>query len=160
PGPEATRAAVDRADGSAMEGATRVLAMANIPGTMKIVRFIVRPRRLENSMTVPRSVIASPREHQSNGCILAFGRRSPEWITGRFPRFDFPLMDLVRPETQHLASYVDALRRGWSPNNERAGAGAEELERVLAGPETFLAQQIDPEGRGPPVKQPDGSVVP
>ena len=71
-----------------------------------------------------------------------------------------PLMELVRPEAQHLPSYEDALRRGWSPNAERATSGAEELRRILADPATFLAQQIDPEGRGPPVVQPDGTMVP
>jgi predicted acetyltransferase len=69
-------------------------------------------------------------------------------------------MDLVRPAERHLASYADALRRGWSPDTQRAAAGAEDLKRIVASPATFLSEQIDPDGRGPPVTLPDGSVVP
>ena len=70
-------------------------------------------------------------------------------------------MDLVWPEEKHLASYVSALERGWSPDNVRAEAGRrEELERIAVDASLFLAQQIDREGKGPPVILPDGSTVP
>ncbi len=69
-------------------------------------------------------------------------------------------MDLVWPAERHLAGYVDALRRDWSADTQRAAAGAEELARIEVDPAAFLATQIDPEGRGPPVTLPDGSVVP
>ena len=68
-------------------------------------------------------------------------------------------MDLVWPASQHLDSYVDALERGWSPDTQRAEAGREELQRIRQDPALFLAQQIDREGRGPPVILPDGSTV-
>ncbi len=69
-------------------------------------------------------------------------------------------MDLVQPTREHLASYVDALRRGWSSDTQRPNAGIEELARIEADPSAFLAEQTDPEGRGPPVTLPDGSLVP
>jgi predicted acetyltransferase len=69
-------------------------------------------------------------------------------------------MELVRPTAVHIASYADALRRGWSADTQRAAAGPEELERILTNPATFLAEQIDPAGAGPPITLPDGSTVP
>jgi predicted acetyltransferase len=69
-------------------------------------------------------------------------------------------MDLVWPAERHLAGYVDALRRDWSADTQRPAAGAEELARIEVDPAAFLAAQIDPEGRGPPITLPDGSVVP
>lgn len=69
-------------------------------------------------------------------------------------------MPLIRPDRSHLPSYVDALRQGWSPNNLRPEAGAEELLAIQADPDAFLAGLDDPEGRGPPVAMPDGSTVP
>src|SRR5690242_10782152 len=69
-------------------------------------------------------------------------------------------MQLVRPGAEHLASYVTALERGWSPDNERGAAAAqEELARIRANAMGFLASMDDREGRGPPVGLPDGSVV-
>jgi predicted acetyltransferase len=70
------------------------------------------------------------------------------------------IVDLVWPAAEHLASYVAALELGWSPDNLRAVAGREELERIQQDPALFLAQQIDREGRGPPILLPDGSSVP
>lgn len=68
-------------------------------------------------------------------------------------------MDLVWPAPEHLASYIDALERGWSPDNTRAEAGKDELARIREDALLFLAQQVDREGRGPPVTLPDGSTV-
>lgn len=71
------------------------------------------------------------------------------------------MVQLVVPTEQYLASYAAALRRGWSPNNERGLAAAlEELERIEANPGAFVASLDDREGKGLPVKMPDGSVVP
>jgi hypothetical protein len=39
-------------------------------------------------------------------------------------------MELVKPALEHLPSYIDALRRGWSPDTVRAERGAEELEEI------------------------------
>lgn len=69
-------------------------------------------------------------------------------------------MDLVWPANEHLAGYVDALRRSWSADTQRADAAAEELARIEADPARFLSEQIDPDGHGPPVTLPDRSVVP
>jgi predicted acetyltransferase len=69
-------------------------------------------------------------------------------------------MQLVRPSAEHLASYVAALERGWSADNERGAAAArEELERIHADAEGFLASMEDREAMGPPVSLPDGSTV-
>ena len=69
-------------------------------------------------------------------------------------------MDLVWPAEVHLAGYMDALRRDWSADTQRAGAGPEEVARIEVDPAAFLAAQINPEGRGPPVTLPDGSFAP
>ena len=71
------------------------------------------------------------------------------------------MMQLVVPAEQYLPSYAAALRRGWSPNNERGvAASREELEQIEADPASFLALLDDKDAKGPPVKMPDGSVVP
>jgi predicted acetyltransferase len=69
------------------------------------------------------------------------------------------MMDLVWPSVDHLASYVDALQRGWSADTQRQEAAAEELARIEADAGAFLAAQVDPEGKAPPITLPDGSVV-
>jgi predicted acetyltransferase len=69
-------------------------------------------------------------------------------------------MQLVRPTSEHLASYVAALDRGWSADNERGvEAAREELLRIHADAEAFLAGMEDREANGPPVTLPDGSTV-
>ncbi len=69
-------------------------------------------------------------------------------------------MELVRPTTAHLASYVDALERGWSVDNTRgAEAAREELDRIRADPATFLARMTNREAVGDPVTLPDGTRV-
>lgn len=71
------------------------------------------------------------------------------------------MMQLVVPAEPYLPSYAAALRRGWSPNNERGLAAAlEELAQIEADPASFLASLDDREAKGPPVTMPDGSVVP
>ena len=68
-------------------------------------------------------------------------------------------MDLVRPGTEHLASYAAALRGGWSADTMRPAAAADELALLEADPAGFLASMDDPEGKGPPVTLPDGAQV-
>src|SRR5437764_3208298 len=69
-------------------------------------------------------------------------------------------MQLVRPGPEHLASYVAALERGWSADNERGvEAAREELSRIHADAAAFLASMEDREAKGPPVTLPDGSVA-
>ena len=68
-------------------------------------------------------------------------------------------MELVWPARGHLASYIAALRQGWSPNNVDPKAGAEELARIEQDAERFLAEQVDREAKAPPVVLPDGTTV-
>jgi predicted acetyltransferase len=69
-------------------------------------------------------------------------------------------LKLVWPAREQLASYRAALDLGWSPNNLRPEAGHEELALIHADADAFLATLVDVEGKGAPVKQPNGSVVP
>ena len=69
-------------------------------------------------------------------------------------------MQLVRPGPEHLASYVAALERGWSVDNERGvEAAREELSRIHADATAFLASMEDREAKGPPITLPDGSAA-
>ena len=69
-------------------------------------------------------------------------------------------MQLVRPDPEHLASYVAALEHGWSADNERGvEAAREELSRIQANAAAFLASMEDREAKGPPVTLPDGSTA-
>jgi predicted acetyltransferase len=69
-------------------------------------------------------------------------------------------MQLVRPGPEHLASYVAALERGWSPDNERGlEAAREELSRIKTDAAAFLASMEDREAKGPPITLPDGSAA-
>lgn len=68
-------------------------------------------------------------------------------------------MELLRPTTGHLASFADALQRGWSPDTLRPAAAQETLERVRTDPEGFLRLTEDPQGLGPPFALPDGTLV-
>lgn len=73
---------------------------------------------------------------------------------------DNPPCTLIVPSLAALPSYMDALRRGWSPDNTRSVAAAEELARAERDPAAFVAALDDPEARGGPVTLPDGSIVP
>jgi predicted acetyltransferase len=60
-----------------------------------------------------------------------------------------------------MPAYDEAKRRGWSPDNVRGQAAAEEqLAWIARDADGFLASLDDPEARGRPVKLPDGSTVP
>jgi predicted acetyltransferase len=70
-------------------------------------------------------------------------------------------MKLVWPAREYLPSYVAALQRGWSPDNIRGAIAAqEELERISANPDGFLASLVDKEGAAGPIALPDGTTVP
>ena len=67
---------------------------------------------------------------------------------------------LVRPSRAELPDYVSALERGWSPDNIRLGAAAkEELEKIAADADAFLASLDDPDAKGDPIRLPDGSTM-
>lgn len=69
-------------------------------------------------------------------------------------------MELVTPSSIHLPSYVAALWAGWSADNIRgAAAAAEDLDRIEADPQGFLASLHDKEARGDPIKLPDGTTA-
>ena len=73
---------------------------------------------------------------------------------------DSPLQLLV-PSLAHLDGYVDALKRGWSPDNVRLrAAAAEELAKIDANAAGFVASLDDREAKAGPITLPDGSQVP
>lgn len=70
-------------------------------------------------------------------------------------------MKLVWPSREYLPGYVAALERGWSPDNVRGQAAAqEELARIAADADAFLARLVDREAAGDPVTLLDGTRVP
>ena len=70
-------------------------------------------------------------------------------------------MQLVVPALEHLPSYIDALNRGWSPDNIRGRAAAlDELAEIEKDRQAFVARLVDRDAKGAPVKLPDGSTRP
>jgi predicted acetyltransferase len=69
-------------------------------------------------------------------------------------------MELVWPDPKYLPGYIHALEQGWSPDNLRPEAAGEALVRIARDSNRFLSALVDPEGRGAPIKLPDGSTVP
>lgn len=66
---------------------------------------------------------------------------------------------LETPSLDLLPAYADALRRGWSSDNVRGKAAAdEELERIAADPQAFVRSLDNPDGGGPPVMRLDGAL--
>lgn len=88
--------------------------------------------------------------------VAGGGERPPgDAATGR------TVTRLVQPSRVHLPLYVAALEAGWSADTTRGGAARlEELARIAADADAFLAEQHDPQGLGPPVTLPDGSTRP
>lgn len=68
-------------------------------------------------------------------------------------------MELIRPQAEHLPSYLDALHQGWSPNTEHVGLDQAEIDRVLEAPDRFIELCDDREAAGGPIELPDGSTV-
>ncbi len=69
-------------------------------------------------------------------------------------------MKLVWPSRGYLPGYVDALERGWSPDNLRGEAAArEQLAAIGEDADAFLATLVDKEARGPRIVLPDGTTV-
>jgi predicted acetyltransferase len=70
-------------------------------------------------------------------------------------------MRLVWPSREHLPGYIAALETGWSHDNLRGKATAdEELSRIAADADGFLASLVDREAAGGPITLPDGSTAP
>lgn len=68
-------------------------------------------------------------------------------------------MRLVTPSLDYLASYADALRRGWSPSSSHKELRLQELGRISDDPAGFISYEADPYGEKPPLRLPDGSYV-
>ena len=67
-------------------------------------------------------------------------------------------MKLVWPAREYLPGYIAALEKGWSYDNLRGKAVAdEELARIATNADAFLASLVDREAAGGPVTLPDGS---
>jgi len=69
-------------------------------------------------------------------------------------------MQLVWPAEAYLEGLRDALARGWSPDNLRPEAAAEELALIDADPAAYVAAQVDREAAGAPIRLPDGRLAP
>jgi predicted acetyltransferase len=69
-------------------------------------------------------------------------------------------VQLVWPAHEFLPGYIDALERGWSPDNLRPEVGPEHLANIRADADAFLTQLVDRAGSGPAITLPDGTVVP
>jgi len=70
-------------------------------------------------------------------------------------------MTLVWPSREYLPSYVAALERGWSPDSLRGEVVAlEELARIAADADAFIASLVDKEAAGRLVTLPDGTTAP
>jgi predicted acetyltransferase len=68
---------------------------------------------------------------------------------------------LHKPELTRLPEYLDALRRGWTPDNDQDPIEATALiQRIEADPEKFMRAMSNPQGGGPLVQLTDGTLVP
>lgn len=84
---------------------------------------------------------------------------APEPYAG--PGAGTSVMDLVWPAVEHLASYTEALGRGWSPDNTRGETTRlEQLHWIAGNPAGFLASLVDLEAAGAPIVFPDGTTLP
>ncbi|MBL8783206.1 MAG: GNAT family N-acetyltransferase [Alphaproteobacteria bacterium] len=71
------------------------------------------------------------------------------------------MIELRKPTLVELPAYADALRRGWSPDNVRGKATADDhLRRIKDDAAAFVASLDDPEAKGPPFAAPDGTLIP
>jgi predicted acetyltransferase len=69
-----------------------------------------------------------------------------------------PEIELRRPSLAELPAYVEALRRGWSPDNVRGVTTANEhLARIAEDAAAFVTGLDDPEARGGPITLLDGT---
>jgi len=67
---------------------------------------------------------------------------------------------LIKPDLEHLPSYVGALKKDWSPNNLRTAEEAREhLAKIEEDVAAFVDNLDDPEAKAGPVILPDGSQV-
>lgn len=70
------------------------------------------------------------------------------------------MITLVKPDLDHLDRYIEALERGWSPDNIRGKVAADEqLQRIASDALAFVNGLDDREGKQPPLKMPDGTTM-
>lgn len=70
-------------------------------------------------------------------------------------------MELVRPTLAMLPEYRDALKCGFSPHNiNTERVRQQQLEQIEEDPEGLIAVMHDPDGKGPPIEMPDGTLKP
>ncbi len=81
-------------------------------------------------------------------------------MAGQSPNLEAPAaIELVAPARPHLASYVQALQRGWSSNTVRP-VFDEELAAITADPDGFVVGLDDLDGRLPAIQMSDGTTRP
>ncbi|WCM18333.1 GNAT family N-acetyltransferase [Paraburkholderia bryophila] len=69
-------------------------------------------------------------------------------------------IQLLKPTTELLPSYVSALETGWSPDNVRKEVAArEQLDAIELNAAAFVDGLDDPTASGGPIPLPDGSTV-
>lgn len=69
-------------------------------------------------------------------------------------------LTLIKPDLHHLPGFVDALERGWSPDNVRGDEAVRETLRAIGeDAAAFVEANDDPEARAGPVRLPDGSTA-
>ena len=67
---------------------------------------------------------------------------------------------LQRATLALLPGYVAALKVGWSPDNVRGKATADEhLAAIALDPARFVAEREDPQAKGPPLRAPNGELM-
>lgn len=69
------------------------------------------------------------------------------------------MLQLIRPTIDALASYREALQRGWSPDTTSDAAIGRQLAAIAEDPVQFIDLMEDLEARAAPVILPDGSEV-
>jgi predicted acetyltransferase len=100
----------------------------------------------------------------STGGMTAIGLVRVAMSDGLRVRYDGSVSEplrIIAPTHAELGQYAHALRRGWSPNNERPEAARlEQLAVIEADAAGFVARQVDREAKGPPITLPDGARAP
>lgn len=74
-------------------------------------------------------------------------------------------IEIVRPATFHLDSFISALEQGWSPgsytdSSSGVAAAREELTKISKDPALYLDRLDNRDAKGLPLILPDGSAVP
>jgi hypothetical protein len=84
---------------------------------------IIQPKDGRGQFTAERVLRTRPKTYRAIALLLAEPDASVNGIARGVRRL---CMQLVRPGPEHLASYVAALERGWSADNERGVEAARE----------------------------------